>query len=259
MVVGFGYNDKKELVCCDYAMLIRPKKAETLVHGCLHPGLFLFAVDLRGNILYQRGLSAHNIRDFKKRRPEQRRRQLRKISFLVWFSVLDHRYIYFPFRLCTRFSNRKRWEVQPRRQTSIVKVCCLKFTLSTEPQKRVFRGVSVKTGSSLHSNVQLLFSLIKTIVLYRSRLRCHPRILKSLISGFKLATSTRVLSFYTSFFPVENWFNLGGKEGNTKYSNWDLVAERKNLSKSLTLSQCMIRLLKLPSSLDYTLSNFGLQ
>ena len=36
--------------------------------------------------------------------------------------------------------------------------------------------------STLHSNVQLLFSIIlKAIVLFRSRRRCLPRILKSLM------------------------------------------------------------------------------
>ena len=42
--------------------------------------------------------------------------------------------INFPFRLCTRFWNRKREKVQPQRQTKIVKFCCLTFTLFTEPQ-----------------------------------------------------------------------------------------------------------------------------
>ena len=34
---------------------------------------------------------------------------------------------------------------RPRRQTKITKFCCLTFTLSTEPQKWAFRGVSLKT------------------------------------------------------------------------------------------------------------------
>ena len=51
-------------------------------------------------------------------------------------------------------------------------------------KKIIIRRISEDDGkqavSMLHSNVQLLFSLIKAIVLCRSRRSCRPRILSSL-------------------------------------------------------------------------------
>ena len=48
--------------------------------------------------------------------------------------------------------------------------------------RRISEDDGKQVVSSLHSNVQLLFSLIKAIVLCHSRRRCRPCILKSLLS-----------------------------------------------------------------------------
>ena len=48
---------------------------------------------------------------------------------------------------------------------------------------RISEDDGKQSVSTLHSNVQLLFSLIKAIVLFSSRRRCRPRILKSLLGS----------------------------------------------------------------------------
>ena len=62
--------------------------------------------------------------------------------------------------------------------------------------RRISEDDGKQAVSTLHSNVQLLFSLIKAIVLCRSRCRCRPRILKSLITT--LSTANLLLSFLFS-------------------------------------------------------------
>ena len=59
----------------------------------------------------------------------------------------------------------------------IVKFCCLMFTLSTEPQKWAFRGISVKTTMNrwwaryIPACYFCIYSIIKAIVLCLSRRR----------------------------------------------------------------------------------------
>ena len=57
--------------------------------------------------------------------------------------------------------------------------------------RRIGEDDGKQAVSTLHSNVQLLFSLIKAIVLCRSRRRCRPRISKSLIRTHKHVEENR--------------------------------------------------------------------
>ena len=47
-----------ESLFASYTILMRPKKAETAVHGCWQSGILRFMVDLRVNASYQHGHSA---------------------------------------------------------------------------------------------------------------------------------------------------------------------------------------------------------
>ena len=60
--------------------------------------------------------------------------------------------------------------------------------------------------SSLHSNVQLLFSFIKTIVLCCSRRRCRSRILKSLLAGQLSLVTIVIMKFCHCALPLTAYF-----------------------------------------------------
>ena len=111
--------------------------------------------------------------------------QCEKLYFSFSFSSLDHQQL-FPsdFSKASQTGEAKRFSLEGK--LKIAKFCCVTFTLSTEPQKWAFRGVSsVKATVSrwwapyIRARRLLLYSIIKAIVLCRSiGRRCHSRILK---------------------------------------------------------------------------------
>ena len=66
--------------------------------------------------------------------------------------------------------------------SNLVDVHVLHRTPKVSSPGRITEGDSGQGMRSLHSSVQLLYSVIKNIVLCRSRRCCRPRILKSLIT-----------------------------------------------------------------------------
>ena len=102
-----------------------------------------------------------------------------KYYFSFSFSVLDHQWIFpFDFARDTRTEKVKRFNLEDKQGLSnFVDVYDVHRTPKVSFPRRIKEDDGEEAVSTLHSNVQLLFSLIKTIVLCRSR----PRILKSLL------------------------------------------------------------------------------
>ena len=88
----------------------------------------------------------------------------------------------FTFQINNKFSVATLHEILEQKK---VKGSALMAIPKVSSPRRITEDDGEQVVSSLHSSVQLLYSVIKTIVLCRSRRRCRPRILKFLITELK--------------------------------------------------------------------------